>query len=196
MELFWTTGELRRGMAVREVRSSGWAGVSYTMPRATIGGRLPVPDPESQGPFYRYNLVERQVYFSPYHLRPDTAPSYVQALWRHRPQWLTGLAVSYYLLAKLILEQQLKVPPLKAVITTSEKLTQNMRDTIERAFGCRAYEEDGTVEGNVLATECEQGRLHVSPDVGVVEILRPMADRVSPARSAKSLPVAPARVSR
>jgi phenylacetate-CoA ligase len=95
MELFWTTGELRRGMAVREVRSTGWAGVSYTMPRATIGGRLPVPDPESQGPFYRYNLVERQVYFSPYHLRPDTAPSYVQALWRHRPQWLTGLAVSY-----------------------------------------------------------------------------------------------------
>lgn len=172
MKFSWTIEELRRAMAVREVRSAGWAGVSFRLPRATFGGRMPVQDPESRGPFYRYNLVERQVYLSPYHLRPETAAAYVRSLWRHQPEWMTGLAVSYYLLGKFILEQQLEVPPLKTLISTSEKVTRNMREVLEQAFGCRVHEEYGAVESNVLATECEQGRLHVSPDVGVVEILR------------------------
>ncbi|MEN6498356.1 MAG: hypothetical protein ABFD16_28985 [Thermoguttaceae bacterium] len=173
LQLPWTVEELRRSMAVREVRSAGWAGVSFTLPRATFGGRMPVLDPEAKDSFYRFNLVERQVYLSPYHLRPDTAASYAQALSRHRVQWMTGLAVSYYVLARFLLEQKLEGPPMKAVITTSEKLTRNMRAVMEEAYRCRVYEEYGTVESVLLATECEQGRLHVSPDVGVVEILRP-----------------------
>jgi phenylacetate-CoA ligase len=131
------------------------------------------PDPDSKGPFYRFNLVERQVYFSAFHLRPDTARFYVDALRRHRIQWLTGYAVSYYLLAKLVLEQHITVPALKAIITTSEKVTPDMRTIMERAFGCRVYEEYSTVENAVFASECEQGRLHVSPDACVLEILRP-----------------------
>ena len=34
-------------------------------------------------------------------------------------------------------------------------------------------EEYSSIENAVFATECEHGSLHVSPDVGVVEILRP-----------------------
>ena len=169
----WTVEEMRKSMAVREVRSAGWAGVSFRMPRATFSGRLVEPNPESNGPFYRFNLAERQVYFSPFHLRPDTASSYVDALRRHGVQWLTGYAVSYYLLAKFILDQGLNVPPLKAVIAVSEKMTPEMRKVMERAYGCRVYEEYGSVENAFFASECEQGRLHVSPDIGILEILRP-----------------------
>ncbi|MDQ3011956.1 MAG: hypothetical protein M3X11_14765, partial [Acidobacteriota bacterium] len=62
---------------------------------------------------------------------------------------------------------------LKAVITTSEKVTAEMRRVMESAYGCRVYEEYSTVENVLFASECEAGRLHVSPDIGVVEILRP-----------------------
>jgi len=86
---------------------------------------------------------------------------------------MTGYAVSYYLLARFILEEKLSVPPLKAIVTTSEKVTAPMRAVMERAFGCRVFEEYSTVENAVFASECEQGRLHVSPDSGVVELLRP-----------------------
>jgi phenylacetate-CoA ligase len=48
-----------------------------------------------------------------------------------------------------------------------------MRQTMERAFGCRVFEEYSTVENALFAHECERGCLHISPDVGVVEILRP-----------------------
>jgi phenylacetate-CoA ligase len=168
----WTARELRNSVALREVRSANWAGASFRQPRATFSGRMVEPDPESTGPFYRFNLVERQVYFSAFHLRADTAALYVEALHKHGIQWLTGYAVSYYLLAKFILERQLKVPPLKAVVTTSEKVSRYMRETMELAYGCRVFEEYSTVENAAFASECPHGRLHVSEDAGIIEILR------------------------
>jgi phenylacetate-CoA ligase len=131
------------------------------------------PHPESKGPYYRFNAAEKQVYFSPFHLRAETAHFYVDALRKHNIQWMTGYAVSYYLLAKFILETGLEVPSLKAIITTSEKLTNEMRSVMEKAYHCRIYEEYSTVENSLFASECEHGRLNVSPDVGIVEILRP-----------------------
>lgn len=176
----WSLQEIRNSLALREARSARWAGVSFSMPRATFSGRMAEPDPKSRGPFYRYNLAERQVYFSPFHLGPDTARFYVEALRRHRIQWLTGYAVSYYLLARLILEQRLDVPDLRAIITTSEKVTPAMRQVMEEAFRTRVYEEYSTVESALFASECPRGRLHMSPDVAVVEILRPDGELCEP----------------
>jgi phenylacetate-CoA ligase len=170
---YWTVRELRRAMAVREARSARWAGVSFREPRATFSGRMVEPDPASRGPFHRYNAAEHQVYLSPFHLRAETAASYVNALERHGVRWLTGYAVSFYLLARFILQAKLRVPGLEAVITTSEKVTPEMRRVMEQAYGCRVFEEYSTVETALFASECQAGSLHVSPDVSVVEILRP-----------------------
>ena len=169
----WDADEFRESVAVREVRSLGWAGVSYRDPRGVFSGRMVEPDPDSRGPYYRYNIVERQVYLSPFHLRRDTAAAYAEALRRHGVVWLTGYAVSFYLLAKFMLEQGIEAPPtLRAVITTSEKLTPEMRELMERAYGCRVWEEYSTVENSLFVSECERGKLHSSPDVAIVEILR------------------------
>ena len=173
IETIWTVSELRDSLAVREARSANWAGASFCQPRATFSGRMVEPNPDSRGPFHRYNAAERQVYFSAFHLRPDTAGRYVDALRRHGVEWMTGYAVSFHLLAHFILEQGLRVPPLRAVVTTSEKLTPEMRAEMQQAYGCRIYEEYSTAENALFASECEHGRLYVSPDVGVVEILRP-----------------------
>jgi phenylacetate-CoA ligase len=169
---YYTLPELRESLALRETRSARWAGVSFSMPRATFSGRMVEPNPDSKGPFYRYNAAEKQVYFSAFHLRPDTAHQYVRALRRHHIQWGTGYAVSYYLLARLMLEKNIPKPSLKAIITTSEKLTPEMRLVMEQAYGCKIYEEYSTVENAIFASECQRGCLHVSPDVAVVEILR------------------------
>lgn len=170
---YYTVPELRRSQALREARSLSWAGVSFFMPRATFSGRIVEPDPQSKGPFYRYNIVEKQVYFSAFHLTPNTAKAYIEALHKHRIVWMIGYSFSFYLLAHFVLKQNIAMPPLKAVITTSEKLTPEMRQTMEKAYDCPIYEEYSTVENAIFASECEQGRLHISPDVSVVEILRP-----------------------
>lgn len=170
---YWSVDELRASMALREVRSARWAGVSFREPRATFSGRLVEPDPASDGPFHRFNAVERQVYLSAFHLRPDTAEAYVRALRRHRVRWATGYAVSFALLAQHILDAGLEPLALRAVVTTSEKLTDQMRERITAAFGCPVFEEYSAVENAFFASECAAGSLHVSPDAGVVEILRP-----------------------
>ena len=113
------------------------------------------------------------MYLSPYHLRADTAAAYTKALVDHGIRWMTGYASTMYHLAQYILEQRLTAPRLNAIVTTSEPVTPTMRRVMGQAYGCRVFEEYSTVENVVFASECEQGRLHVSPDAGVVEIVRP-----------------------
>jgi len=176
----WSTQELRSSMALREARSARWAGVSFAQPRATFSGRMVEPDPTSDGPFYRLNAVERQIYLSAFHLRPDTAEAYWRAFRRHRIQWATGYAVSFALLAGFILDAGLEPLSLRAVVTTSEKLTPDMRARISAAFGCPVFEEYAAVENTFFASDCREGSLHVSPDAGLVEILRPDGSPTDP----------------
>ncbi len=168
----YTVDGHRRSIAAREARSFGWAGASILSPRSMIGGRLVVPKAAARPPFYRYNRAERQVYFSAFHISPRNTPDYVAAFNRFQPRVLTGYAYSHYLLARMMLEQGLTLnyEP-DALILGSEKLTPEMKAVLQRAFRARAYEEYGCVENCVLATECEHGRLHVSPDFGILEIV-------------------------
>jgi len=157
--------------ATYEVRCRGWAGLSHADSRAMIGGRLVVPPWTNRPPYWRVNYAERQLYMSAFHISPGTAPSYMQALCDFRPDYLVGYASSHFFLARFALEQGLRAPRPKAVLTSSEKLTQEMRETIERVYGCPVFDAWSGVEACSLASECEHHRLHVSPDVGIVEIL-------------------------
>ncbi|SPF37294.1 putative capsular polysaccharide biosynthesis protein [Candidatus Sulfopaludibacter sp. SbA4] len=162
----------RRFIAAREVRSFGWAKTTLLGSRSMMGGRLVVPRADSKGPYYRYNRAERQVYFSSFHISPDRVPNYVDGLNRYRPRVLTGYASAHYLLARRMIQQNLRLEyQPDALILSSEKLTGEMKAWIDRAFNARAYQEYGSVENCALATECEYGSLHVSPDFGIVEIV-------------------------
>ena len=176
-----TSQAQRRFTAAREVRSFGWAGTSVRKPRSMIGGRLVVPKGVSSPPFYRYNLAERQVYLSAYHIEPGHVQDYVRAFNRYRPRVLTGYAYSHYLLARMMCEQGLALDyEPDALVLSSEKLTQEMKQVIRSAFRARAYEEYGAVENCMLATECECGSLHASPDFGIMEIVDEKGAPVAP----------------
>jgi phenylacetate-CoA ligase len=157
--------------AAYEARCRKWAGVNRKMSRGMLGARAVVPSGQLGPPFWRHNLVERQVYFSAFHLSPSNVPQYVRALNKFRLDYLVGFASSYYSLAKMILDQELEVYRPKTIMTSAEKLTENMRATIEDAFGCEVFDAYSGVEACCLASECEHHRLHLSPDVGVVELL-------------------------
>ena len=167
------TTEAHRGfIAAREVRSFGWAGVSVRMPRSTLGGRMVVPPENPRPPYYRYNAAERHVYLPAFFISRATAPSYVEGLNRYQPTVLTGYAHAHFALARFMLDRGLRLSyrP-QALIVGSEKLTPEMRPVVEEAFQARAFEEYGAAENCVLATECEHGRLHVSVDFGLMEIV-------------------------
>ncbi|WP_457611475.1 phenylacetate--CoA ligase family protein [Lutibacter sp.] len=157
--------------ALYEVRVRNWANLNYKMPRAMIGGRRVIPTAKSTAPFYRYNFAESQAYFSAYHISDSTVREYIAGLKKSKAVYLVGYATSIYLLAQSIKNQQLKAPEMKAVLTSSEKLTQNMRQIIENIFQCRVFDAYSGVEACGLISENDDKELLFSPDSGIMEVL-------------------------
>jgi phenylacetate-CoA ligase len=92
---------------------------------------------------------------------------------RPRYQYIYGYANELHNLAVRSLQTGPRVKrPLKAVITTAEPLTHNMRTTIERAFGCRVFNRYGSREAGDIASEClHQRGLHVNPLFTQLEVI-------------------------
>ena len=170
----------QRWSAAFEARIRNWAGLTRFDSRGMIGGRRVVADGISKGPFYRYNSAEKQIYFSAYHISPKTAGNYAYAINKYKPDYMTGYAMSNYFLASFIEQQGLKVPSLKAVITSSEQLTTEMRETFMRVYGCKTFDSYSGVEACGLISENEYGQLLISPDVGIMEILNDNGEPCNP----------------
>lgn len=161
----------QRWMAIFEARVRNWAGVNSFEPRGMIGGRRVLADADNKPPFYRYNLFEKQVYFSAYHISKQNATDYLQGMQKHHVHYMTGYAMSNFFLARFFKELNIEAPQLKAVITSSEKLTDEMRQTFKDVYHCKTYDGWSGVEACGLITECEHGSLHISPDAGLLEVL-------------------------
>lgn len=170
----------QRWSAAYEARVRNWAGVDNGISRAMIGGRRVLPAANAKPPYYRYNYFEKQLYFSAYHIAPDTAEDYAAGLNKYKPTYMVGYAMSHYFLARFIKEKGLQVPQMKAVITSSEKLTPEMREVMEEVYQCKTYDGWSGVEACGLVSECEHGGLHISPDVGLVEILNENGEPAKP----------------
>ncbi len=162
----------RLWFAYFERRIRNWAGVTHRDRWAMLGGRVVVPVTRRRPPFWQYNPFMRQLYMSSYHLAPEFLDHYLEALRAYRPVYLYGYASSCEALARHVLDRGVTDLRFRVVLTSSETLFEHQRRTIERAFGCRVHDSYGSAEMVALATECEAGTLHVSPEVGVVEVLR------------------------
>lgn len=154
------------------------AGMRLDDRRATMRGDFIVAPDVTRPPFWRYNGAECQLFVSMLHLSPKTAPSYFNALRRFRPRALEVFPTGASYLAKLALEQDEELH-LDYVLTASEPLDPDMRETIHEAFSCEIVDYYGLAERAVFAMECpEHHNLHVAPEYGVTEFVEP--DECSP----------------
>lgn len=162
----------QRWFGICEARIRNWAGVDKTMARGMIGGRRILPESELKPPYYRYNIFEKQTYLSAYHLTPSTVANYVEGMKKHEVMYMTGYAMSNFFLADFIEKNNLSVPKMRAVLTSSEKLTKEMRKVIERVYDCKVFDGYSGSEACGLISETQQGELLVSPDVGIMEFIK------------------------
>ena len=173
----------QRWMALFELRVRNWAGVNSFTPRGMIGGRRVLPTADNKPPFYRYNSFEKQVYFSAYHINGKKCRNYLEGMKRYQVEYMTGYAMSNFFLARFFKEQRLTTPQLKAMLTSSEKLTKEMRQVFKEVYNCKTYDSWSGVEACGLITECEHGRLHISPDAGFIEVLN---DEMQPVKAGEA----------
>jgi phenylacetate-CoA ligase len=158
-------------MAFCEARSHNWAGVSYKDRRAIFAGRKVCRFDQEGPPFWRVSPVEDMAYLSSYHLTPRYMPAYVDFLNRFQPKVVMGYPSALGTLARFTLESGRELAPAKAIITIAETLIASTREVLEAAWHCRVWDRYGATEMCVLVSQCEYGSYHVSPDVGILELV-------------------------
>lgn len=156
--LFETRGRLRYGVS----RHDRWA---------MVGGQLVTPVSVRKPPFWVWNPALNQLYMSSYHLAPDLIPHYLDAIAKYKITNLIGYTSSLYTLAQEALRLRRHDLRMKVIITNAEPVFNYQREVIAQAFNCPVRETYGMAEAVTAATECEQGALHLWPELGWVEVL-------------------------
>jgi phenylacetate-CoA ligase len=151
-----------------------WLGIGLFDPHLSFGGQLVVPMRQSSPPFWRRNAWGNQTLFSLYHMTRHNLRAYVDAVHALPAVYVQGYPSSLHLLGRAMLDQGRPLPPgrLRAVLPSSESLLAFHRETIEQAFGAPIRDRYGTSEFAVSMTGCEEGRLHVDMEFGIVEVER------------------------
>lgn len=158
--------------AYNEARCHGVAGMERRVnPSVSLGGHPVAAAERTKPPFWVYNRRWKQLYMSSYHLSPKYLGYYVDELRKFKADYIAGYPSSVYAIAQYIVENDLEPVPFKACFTTAEILFDYQRDIIKKAFGCKTYNQYGCGEQVVFAAECPAGLMHLSPEVGLVEVV-------------------------
>ncbi len=171
LKVYWHKDFYNWIYALYETRMRRPAGVCIKDRRANLTGKVLVPANQKKPPFWRYNLAEKQLYMSSYHLNPGNIPFYVEALQKFKPKYVIGYPGSIHPVAEYLINSKDKIPSVKSVISCSEYLLPETRSKIEKGFGCRVYNHYGSVEWVAALNECEMGNMHISPEFGIIEIV-------------------------
>jgi phenylacetate-CoA ligase len=166
-------------LAVPAVRNLGWAGVDYRERRVMFGVRKVCSFEQDGPPFWRYSPAENMAYASIYHLSPKYLPYYLEFLRSYQPAIVMGYPSSLHTIAGYAVDSNDYPAPSKAILTTSETVTDSARTIIQSAWKCRIYDRYGAVEGCLFASQCEYGHYHVSPEVGIIEIINQQGQAAS-----------------
>ena len=176
LSLYFKRDTLKQYYALFEARIRRWHRIMLRERWAILGGQRIVPFNQENPPFWVFNAGLNQLYLSTYHLHGKNAKTYVDALNVYAPTHMIVYPSSAYILALTIIENALKVPRMKAIITNAEVLLNKHKKTIAEAFRCPVRNTYGMGEMVTAASECEEGLMHIWPEVGITEVFRDMED--------------------
>jgi phenylacetate-CoA ligase len=160
---------VKQWYALFEARCRRWNGVSRHDRWAILGGQLVTPVRQQKPPFWIWNAGMNQLYLSCYHLSPPLIRHYLQAIVRYRVKYILGYPSAIYSLALEALKLRRDDLKMDVILTNAEPLFEHQRETITKAFSCPVRETYGMAEVVAAASECDHGRLHQWPDVGIIE---------------------------
>ena len=171
LDLWLSRRTVQEWYAIFEARCRHWNGVTRRDRWAMIGGQLVVSVDQGKPPFWVWNASLHQLYLSAYHIAPRHAAAYVEALDRYGVRYIVGYPSAVHALAREVLSQNLHAPRLDFVLANAEPVLPHQRREIEAAFGGSVRETYGMAEIVANASECREGRMHLWPEVGEIEVL-------------------------
>ncbi len=95
----------------------------------------------------------------------------VRAIKDYRPEVVFALPSNLWLVSRHMVHHGIKLArPLKAIITSSEKLYPQQEEMARMAFGAEVMDLYGNTERTVQAIRCNHGRMHFVPIYGLPEV--------------------------
>ncbi len=151
-------------------RGYRWANVEIGDPQARFWG-IPMRDGARRVAALT-DLVCNRTRLSAFAFDDSDLARYVDKLRSFRPSYFYGYVSMLDAFATFLLDRGIDMQlDLECVITTSEVLTDPIRERLGRAFNTRVFNEYGCGELGTVAHECEHGGLHLSEENMIVEIL-------------------------
>jgi phenylacetate-CoA ligase len=107
-----------------------------------------------------------------FRMTPENMRAYLRAIDRAKPKLIVAYAQALYELAKFAEQENIRVSPQNAILTSAGTLYSFMREKIEAVFGAKVFNRYGSREVGDIASECASHQnLHIAPTGCVIEIV-------------------------
>ena len=117
------------------------------------------------------NWVTNTLPLNSFVMMKESMQRYVETINSYKPDLIRGYASSLYELCNYVQKEKLRIHTPKVVISSAEKLTNEMRTRLEEVFGTKVYDFYGSRETSNIAGECREGPMHIFSFNNYVEIL-------------------------
>ena len=118
-------------------------------------------------------LLMRRLFIPAYEMNEKSLKSFVDKIIRYNPILIDGYAESFNFLAQYISRHNIPTFNPKAIMTSAQMLTDEVRNLIESKFGCKVFDKYGSREFSGIAYECKhQNGHHIMSESYIVEIIK------------------------
>jgi phenylacetate-CoA ligase len=174
-----STGEAYARTWAQILRHRRWAGVPLAGWRVTLFGSEVIPRARAPRRLWTYNVPDRQILLSAYHLSPRWAGRYRTFL-EQRALPVEGFPSVLHDLALLLGPARHGRPRARVVLTTGEALSPAARAAIGEAFGAPVLDHYGQDEKVGFVLQCRAGTYHHLVEYGVLEVVDDAGMPVAP----------------
>jgi phenylacetate-CoA ligase len=166
---FLLTHEQKAYEMAYSIRFWRWAGYRTGARIAAFRSYIPASETD---PLWKYDRRQRTLFFSVYNMQPVNLRNYAEQFNRFRPEFVRGYPSSIYIFAQFVVAEGLKVRAPRAVLSSSETLSPEMKAVIERALQCPVFDWWGSNERIAIACQCERREFyHISAEGSYLEFL-------------------------
>ncbi|MFZ0888706.1 MAG: hypothetical protein WA005_09655 [Candidatus Binataceae bacterium] len=151
-------------------RHWGWAGYRLGQRFAELASIHFLRHPQLDGRIFDLQRAYGRLLLNSMKLTHANVGEYGALLARFRPLYLKGLPSALYHLVTLLAAAKVAIAPLRAVFSSGENVTPEMRIAIESAFQCPLLDCYGHMERTAFIAQCPEESYHVLSDYGVLEL--------------------------
>ncbi len=119
---------------------------------------------------YKVDRILNYWYLSPFDINQENLNSYIGFIKKSKAALLRGYPSSLYILTLLLKNNNIKLPQIKTLFTSSENLLPNYRKVIQDYWGIPLIDWYGQNERTATVQMCQFGTYHNNDEYGLIEL--------------------------